>query len=131
MQTRVDEKEWKQLHERTKHVLQPFGEDDEAGGDYFVIDFVPNEKVQMVELHRLHMLRPEIIKSLHSLLTDFPEWQIEVFVISPEEKVILDPESGLILRSDGIIDALDRDSLPHKYRFAYESSRRPPKGFKL
>jgi len=124
-------KEWKELYGRTKGVLQRFGRDDEAGGDYFVINFVPNEKVQMVELHRLHMLRPEIIKSLHGLLAEFPDWQIEVYVLSPEENVVLDSESGLILRRDGIIDALDRSVLPKQYRFVYEGSRPAPKDFKL
>lgn len=124
-------KEWKELYERTKRALQRFGRDDEAGGDYFVINFVPVEKVQMVELHRLHMLRPEIIKSLHRLLAGFPDWQIEVYVLSPEENVVLDSESGLILRHDGIIDALDRASLSKHYRFEYEDSRPAPKDFKL
>jgi hypothetical protein len=123
--------EWQELYRLTKRALQPFGTDDEAGGDYFVIDLVPNDKVQMVELHKLHMLRPQIIKSLHDLLADFPDWQIEVFVVSPEENVVIDPESGLILRPDGIIDALDREELPKQYRFEYEGSRRPPKDFKL
>jgi hypothetical protein len=124
-------KEWQELYRLTKRALAPFGKDDEAGGDYFVIDLFPNEKVQMIELHRLHMLRPEIITSLHRLLVDFPDWQIEVFVMSPEENTVIDPESGLILRRDGIIDALDREELPKQYRFVYEGSRRPPKDFKL
>lgn len=123
-------KVWKELHERTKRALEPYGVDDDAGGDYFVIDLIPNDNVQMVELHRLHMLRPHIIKSLQRLLVDFPDWEIEVFVLSPEEKVIIDPDSGLLLRSDGIIDALDRSLLPEKYRdFVYEGSRPPPKDF--
>ena len=129
--TEQHKKEWKELYERTKGELQRFGRNDEAGGDYFVINLVPNDKVQMVELHRLHMLRPEIIKSLHGLLAAFPDWQIEVYVLSPEENVTIDPESGLILRRDVIIDALDREDLPKQYRFAYENSRRPPKDFKL
>lgn len=120
-------KEWEELYKRTKGVLQQFGRDDEAGGDYFVINLVPNDKVQMVELHRLHMLRPEIIKSLHRLLAEFPDWQIEVYVLSPEENVVIDPESGLVLCHDGIIDALDRKLLPKHYRFVYEGSRRPSK----
>ena len=125
------EKQWKELYERTKRALEPYGADDEAGGDYFVIDLVPNDNVQMVEMHRLHMLRPHIIKSLQRLLVDFPDWEMEVFVISPEEKVILDPDSGLVLRVNGIIDALDRSSLPEKYRdFVYEGSRPPPKDFR-
>lgn len=124
-------KEWKELYERTKGALKRFGKDDEAGGDYFVLNLVPNDKVQMVELHRLHMLRPEIIKLLHGLLAAFPDWQFEIYVLSPEENVVLDPESGLILRRDGIIDALDRTVLPKQYRFAYEGSRPAPKDFQL
>jgi hypothetical protein len=124
-------KAWRELHQRTKRALEPYGADDEAGGDYFVIDLVPNDNVQMVEMHRLHMLRPHIIKSLQRVLVDFPDWEMEVFVISPEEKVILDPDSGLVLRANGIIDALDRSSLPEKYRdFVYEGSRPAPKDFK-
>jgi len=124
-------RQWQELYKRTKAALQPFGTDDEAGGDYFVMNFVPNENVQMVELHKLHMLRPQIIKSLQHVIADFADWQIEVFVLMPEEGVFIDPESGLILRRDGIIDALDRKLLPAKYRFEYEGSRPPPKDFKL
>jgi hypothetical protein len=77
------------------------------------------------------MLRPHIIKSLQMLLVDFPDWEIEVFVLSPEEKVVIDPDSGLLLRSDGIVDSLDRSSLPEKYRdFVYEESRPPSKDFR-
>ena len=49
-------------------------------GSSWVVDFVPIDKVQMVELHRLHMLRPAIINALHSVLFDFSEWRIEDFV---------------------------------------------------
>ena len=121
-------KQWKGVYQRTAHALQPFGKDDEAGGDYFVIDLFPNEKVQMVELHRLHMLRPEVMTSLQQVLADFPDWTIEICAICPEEKTIIDVESGLVLHHDKIFDALDRESLPPKYRFAYEGSRRPPGG---
>ena len=95
-----------------------------------MINLVPNDKVQMVELHRLHMLRPDD-QVAHRLLAEFPDWQIEVYVLSPEENVVLDPRSGLILRRDGIIDALDRSVLPKQYHFVYEGSRPAPKDFKL
>jgi hypothetical protein len=135
MSKHVDEqqrkKEWKEIYQRTKRALQPFGEDDDAGGDYWVVDLFPNDKVQMVEFHRLHMLRPAIIKALHGLLRDFPDWQIEICAICTEERTIIDVESGLILSRDGIVDALDKESLPERYRFVYENSRRPPPGFKL
>ena len=38
----------------------------------------------------------------------------------------VDVETGLILSKDGIMDALEREYLPEKYRFVYENSRRPP-----
>jgi hypothetical protein len=125
------EKEWREIHLRTKRALQPFGMDDDAGGDYWVVDLLPCDKVQMIEFHRLHMLRPAIIKVLHHILLDFPDWQIEICAICTEERVVIDVESGLILSKDEIIDALDKDTLPDKYRFVYENSRRPPPGFKL
>ena len=127
-------KEWKALHARIKSVLVKFGENNSAGGDYCVIDRIPrkNERVQMVEIHRLHMLRPQIIKTLQRALVDYPEWRIEVFVLSPEEYTIISPEEGLLLLSDEIIDALDRSMLPKKYQdLVYEGSRPPPKGFKI
>jgi hypothetical protein len=74
------------------------------------------------------MLRPAVMNSLQRALVGFPNWQIKVFVISPEEETIIDPENGLLLRSDGIIDTLDRTLLPPKYRdLTYEGSRRPSK----
>jgi hypothetical protein len=122
-------KQWKEIYLRTKHALQPFGKDDEAGGDYFVIDLLPNDRVQMVELHRLHMLRPEVMMSLQAVLADFPGWKVEICAICPEEMTIIDVGSCLVLHHDKIFDALDRALLPPKYRFAYEGSRRPPGGF--
>jgi hypothetical protein len=127
-------REWKGLHDRIRRVLQRFGEDNCAGGDYFVVDRIPitKEHVHMVQIHRLHMLRPEVMKTLQSVLVDYPEWKIEVFVLSPEEYTIISPEAGLLLCNDGIIDALDRSMLPKRYQdFVYEGSRLPPKGFKI
>jgi len=131
MENRADEqheKEWREVHKRIKRALEPFGDDD-AGGDYWVVDLVPISKIHMVELHRLHMLRPAIIKALHGLLLDFPDWQIEICAICMEEEIMIDVETGLILSKDGIIDALEKKYLPEKYRFVYENSRRPPPGF--
>jgi len=66
--------------------------------------------------------------SLQEALADFPDWKIEICAICPEEKTIVDVESGLVIHHDKIFDALDRETLPAKYRFVYEGSRRPPGG---
>ncbi|MBX9777282.1 MAG: hypothetical protein K2Y71_23135 [Xanthobacteraceae bacterium] len=122
-------KEWRELYQRIKGVLQIYGEDEEAGvGDYFLIDDIIDPNTHLLQIQKLHMLRPEIMNSVQRVLRGFPDWQIKVFVISPEEKTIIDPENGLLLRSDGIIDTLDRTLLPPKHRgLQYEGSRRPPK----
>jgi hypothetical protein len=123
------DREWRELYARIKSALEIFGEDAEAGaGDYFLIDDIINPNTHLLEINRLHMLRPEVIEPLQRVLFGFPDWQIDIFVISAEDKTIISPESGLILRSDGIIDALDRTLLPPKYRgLQYPGSRRPAK----
>lgn len=131
--TKIDQakhkKDWRELYRRIKNALQIFGEDEEAGvGDYFLIDDIIEPHTHLLQIQKLHMLRPEIIASAQRALRGFPDWQIKVFVIAPEEKTIIDSDNGLLLRSDGIVDILDRTLLPSKYRgLQYEGSRRPPK----
>ena len=73
-------------------------------------------------------MRPDIIKSLQGLLKDYPDWEIEISILVPEEDISIEPGEGLTLRDDEIVDALDRTRLPEKYRdLKYEGSR-PPKG---
>jgi hypothetical protein len=122
-------KEWRELYGRIKGILQGFGKDEEAGGgDYFLIDDIIDPNTHLLEIHSLHMLRPEVIEPLQRVLLGFPDWQIEIFVITQDGKTIISPENGLILRSDGIIDTLDRTLLPPEYRgLQYPGSRRPAK----
>jgi hypothetical protein len=117
-------KEWNELYERMNVVLKQFGEDDIDGGDYYLVDENFDHYVHQVEFHKLHMLRPEIIKSLQSFLVDYPDWEIEISVRIPEEEISIDPGEGLTLRDTEIVDALDRASLPKGYQgLVYEGSR--------
>jgi hypothetical protein len=121
------EGEWNALYGRIKSILQPYGHDDIDGGDYYVIDEIFESYVHQVEMHKLHMLRPEIIKALQGVLIGHPDWEIEISVSVPEEEIIIDPGEGLTLHDDEIIDALDRALLPKEYQdLVYEGSR-PPK----
>jgi hypothetical protein len=122
------EKEWKELYERITAVLRPYGEDDIDGGDFYVVDEIFESYTHQVEMHKLHMLRPEIIKAIQGVLVGHPDWEIEVSIHIPEEEVIVDPGEGLTLHDDGIIDALDRTLLPKEYQdLVYEGSRPPKK----
>ncbi len=58
-------KEWGELYERMKLVLLQFGDSDyNRSGDYFLVDENFGRYEHQIELHKLHMLRPEIIKAL-------------------------------------------------------------------
>jgi len=125
-------KEWRELYKLIKAALQSFGKDEEAGaGDYFIIDDIVDPHTHLVEIHKLHMLRPEVMEPLQHVLIGFPDWQIQIFVVTPDGKTIISPENGLTLRSDGIIDTLDRTLLPPAYRgLRYLGGRRPSKSTK-
>jgi hypothetical protein len=117
-------REWGELYERMRSILQKYGEDDIDGGDYYLVDENFGRYEHQVEMHQLHMLRPEIIQSLQALLVDYPDWEIEISVSVPEEDISIDPGEGLTLRDDGIIDALDRALLPEEYQgLRYEGAR--------
>ncbi len=122
-------KEWKELYARMKLVLQPYGRDSMDGGDYFLVDEDFDRYTHQVEMHKWHMLRPEIIESLHKLLVDYPDWEIAISVHVPDENLWIDPGKGLTLRDDEIVDALDRELLPEEYRDIKYAGSRPPKGF--
>jgi hypothetical protein len=122
---------WRQIFGRTQRAMAPFGQDDDAGGDYWVPNLVPIDRAQVVELHNLHLLRPEVMKALYAVIKDFPGWRMEISVVCPEKGIYLDAGSGLIIDSNGILDLLARDWLPEQYRFVYENSRPPPPGFVL
>ena len=117
-------REWDELYERMRSILQKYGEDDIDGGDYYLVDENFGRYVHQVEMHQLHMLRPEIIQSLQALLVDYPDWEIEISVSVPEEDISIDPGEGLTLLDDGIVDALDRSLLPKEYQgLRYEGAR--------
>jgi len=68
-----------------------------------------------VELQNLHLLRPDVIRSLQLLLVDRPDWVIPVRVegISPGGKRV---GMGLFVCSGKIVDDLQRALLPTSFR---------------
>jgi hypothetical protein len=93
--------------------------------DYYLVDENFDRYVHQVEFHKLHMLRPEIIMALQSLLSGYADWEIAISLRIPERGIVVDPADGLTLCDDEIIDALDRKLLPQEYRFKYPGSRPP------
>ena len=119
-------KEPSELHARMKLVLQQYGKDDIHGRcDYFLLDEKFELFRQEVEVHRLHMLRPAVIHSLQKLLLDYPDWEIDISIYTPDGKINVGPGT-LVIRADEILDTLDRQILPTAYRdFVYRGARLP------
>jgi hypothetical protein len=120
--------EWLRLYRRIKTVLKRHGREDHWNdegfhvADYLIVDDNWGNLSHKVEIHNLQMLQPTVVKSLQSVLRDYPEWDIivEVDVPGTEESW---PPMGLIVRDDKIYDALEREHLPKEFQsLAYEGA---------
>lgn len=118
-------REWQELYERMKLALLLYGENHIDGGDYYLVDENFDRYTHQVEFHSLHMLRPEVVSALQSLLVGYPDWEIAISLRIPERGIMVNPQDGLTVCDDEIIDALDRELLPQEYRFKYPGSRPP------
>jgi hypothetical protein len=108
--------EWRALHDRITEVLDRFGKKDAFGdGDYWLLDDDWGRFTQEVEVQNLALLQAHIVRLLHALLADYPDWQVIIRVDRPEKKGIW-PGMGLIVRDDEIVDELCREFLPPETR---------------
>jgi len=122
----LDEQEtkWVFFYDEIRRVLQGFGSEDYLGrADYLVVDDNYGHRRTQVEVHRLHMLQPEVIHSLRALLVDTADWEITVTVDVPGTEDVW-PRMGLTIRKDEVIDGLRREYLPPELqRVIYKDSR--------
>jgi len=110
------ERDWQTLHDRIDATLQRFGKKDAfRDGDYWLLDEDWGRFQQEVEVQNLDLLEPVVVEELQSHLQGYPEWQItiRVDVLGKEESW---PGMGLILMESSILDELQRDYLPGKFR---------------
>jgi len=115
---------WETLYDGIVGVLKEFGIDDPFGnGDYLIVDDNYGHRRNIVEIHKLHMLRPEIANALRALLDNYPDWEIVIAVDIPGTETTW-PRMGLTIRKHEIIDGLQREFLPEDVRkFNYPDSR--------
>ena len=120
---------WHTLYDKIQSVLRPFGTENHFGdADYLLVDDNYGHRRHTIELHKLRMLDPTLIKMLRALLHGLVEWEIVIAVDVPGTENSW-PPMGLIIRKDEIIDGLQRGFLPPEFQsLAFEGSR-PGTGF--
>ena len=115
---------WDSLYEQIQAILNRFGVEDHLGrADYLLVDDNYGWQQHNIEIYKLRMLDPELVKELKALLRQAPDWQIVIVVDIPGTEQTW-PRMGLIIRDHEIIDGLQREYLPPEFQaLAYEGSR--------
>ena len=108
-------REWEKLYGRMKLAFIKYGENHIDGGDYYLVDENFDHYMHQVEFHKLHMLRAGDHHGFPKLACPgYPDWEIAISLRVTEQSIVIDPNEGLTLCDDGIIDALDRALLPEE-----------------
>lgn len=120
---------WLKLYRKILKVLRQFGTEDHFGkADYLLVDDNYGWTRHTIEIHKLRMLDPALVKQLRPLLDDLEDWEIVISVDIPGTEDTW-PPMGLIIRKHELIDGLQREFLPEEFRsVAFEGSR-PGTGF--
>jgi hypothetical protein len=109
------ERDWGTLYDRIGKVLRSFGTEDPFGnGDYLLVDDNYGWHRHIIEVQRLHMFEVPIVRTLQSLLRDFPEWEVNMIVDVPGTEQNW-PNMGITIRADSIVDDLQRQYLPAEF----------------
>jgi hypothetical protein len=118
------EETWEEMYREIARLLQRFGTENAFGyADYLIVDDNYGFRENHIEIHKLHMLHPDVIARLRRLLTPELRWQISVAVHVPGTKPGW-PVMGLYIRAHEIIDGLRREYFPEPYRsYQYDGSR--------
>jgi hypothetical protein len=118
------ERAWGALYDRIGDLLRPLAvENAFREGDYWLVDENWGVYQHKLEIQKLELLRPHVVKALQALLNGYRDWEIVVSVDVPGTEKSW-PAMGLIIRDDEIIDGLQRQYFPLEFQsIAYEGSR--------
>ena len=112
-----------------------YGIEDACGhADYLIVDDDYGWARNTIEIHRLKMLKVEIILALQALLrrTDLvhgiPDWTIVILVDIPGKEGQW-PPMGVTIRAREIIDGLQRQFLPPEFKDFKIPGSRPGTGY--
>ena len=110
------QRDWQPLHDAITGVVDLYGvKDPFRKGDYWLLDENWGRYSQQLEFQNLQLFDTLILSALQGLLHQFPDWHItiRVDVVGKEEQW---PGMGVIIYRDRIVDDLNRDFLPDRFR---------------
>lgn len=110
------QRDWQVLHDAVTRVIDRYGTKSPLRqGDYWLLDENWGRYSQQLEFQNLDLFHPIILQLLQNLLQLFPDWHItiRVDVVGKED---IWPGMGVIIYRDRIVDDLNRDFLPSKFR---------------
>jgi hypothetical protein len=110
------DREWAVLHERITEVLELHRREHGAGeNDYYLDNDNVGHYRRRIETERPELVMPDVVKSLQTLLTQYPSWEIVI---------AFGASGGVVIRDDEIIDGLERQHLPKELQaIEYEGAR--------
>ena len=129
----LQDSQWEALYQAIKKELAQWGVENAFGdGDYLVVDDNYGHRRQIVEVHKVKMLRPDIVTALRKLLDGYNGWEIVMAVNvpgPPPERKRLWPPMGVTIRKHEIIDGLLRQYLPPEFSNVHYAGSRPGTGY--
>lgn len=120
----IQERVWVTLYDTISAVLHRFGAEDPFGNaDYLLVDDNYGYRRHIIEIHKLRMLDPDLVRMLRMLLDEFSDWEIVIAVDVPGTENAW-PRMGLIIRRHEVVDGLQRGYLPVEFqKVVFEGSR--------
>jgi hypothetical protein len=117
----LQDQEWNILFDRVSETLHRLSETIGFGDeDYWILNDNWGHQRQEIEIRNLRLLQPFVVEALQALLADYPKWEIAIG-IDVVEKFKGWPGMGIIVRSDEIVDGLQRECLPQELQaIAYQ-----------
>ena len=125
----AQEKVWAALYDRISAVLSRFGtEDHYGGGDYLVVDDNYGHRRHTIEIHKLRMLDPTLVRMLRALLAELPDWEVVIAVDVPGTEKSW-PRMGVVIRKNEVVDGLQRGHFPPEFQKIEFEESRPGTGY--
>lgn len=108
---------WGAMYEDVQRVMSAHGTEDAfSNADYWLLDDNWGAQQHVVFISNLQILTPQLVLDLQSVLPQYPGWEIVVTIAVLKPKDNNWPNMGLYIRSHEIIDGLQRQYFPPRFR---------------